>query len=129
MLWGYVLPGRIEELRSTANGKNAIKQKGGILWTLAKGVSSLHSYSLCTYTIQRKQCFHTCTVQQKQPSLQRHVKLPAVQRASQISLNPELLFLKKSLLCPLILTFSSTQQRWKNSKPANESEAIKQFLK
>lgn len=45
---------------------------------------------------------------------------------------PKLLFLKKkkkSLLCLLILIFGSIQQRWKNSKPANESKAIKQFLK
>ena len=57
--------------------------------------SNLDSYSLCTYTIQQKQCFHTCTVQQKQPSLQNNVTLPADQRASQISPNLKLLFLNK----------------------------------
>lgn len=125
-----MLPGRIEEQRSISNGKNAIKQKG-ILGLLPKAYcfSSLHSYSLCTYTIQRKQCFHTCTVQQKQPSLQRSVQLPADQRASQISEAKITVSKKKGLLCLLILIFGSIQQRWKNSKPANESKAIKQFLK
>lgn len=55
---------------------------------------SAYSYPLYTYTIQQKQCMHTCTIQQKQHSLQRNVKLPADQRASQISLKLRLLFLK-----------------------------------
>lgn len=38
---------------------------------------------------------------------------------------PKITVSNKSLLCPLILNFGSIQQRWKNSKPANESEAIK----
>lgn len=49
---------------------------------------------------QQKQCFLACTVQQKQSALQRNAKLPADQRASQISLNPKLLFLEKVYSVP-----------------------------
>lgn len=82
VLWGCVLEGRREELRFIPNGKNAIKRKS-ILWLLPKThflFKSAYSYSLYTYC-------HTCTIQQKQCSLQRNVKLPADQKAAKFPQN------------------------------------------